>query len=335
MPLTLRRTPATARYYTEALEDLGEAIPLQMLLIPAGTFAMGSPEDEPERQEREGPQHEVTVPSFFLGRYPITQAQWRAVAAMRQVNLELNPAPSRFKGDNLPVEQVSWYEAVEFCDRLSAHTDRPYRLPSEAEWEYACRAGTKTPFHFGKTLTTEVANYDSRPRYDGSATYDGSLTYGNQASNDDRPRSTTPVDHFGIANAFGLCDMHGNVWEWCQDHYGNYDQTPTDGSAWITNKKEANRIRRGGSWDDDPRHCRSAQRDYFTPDHRYLLYRFSSELFSPQDLIALYTFCAFALFLVFSVIPRSGIDLNWLFCNTFSTNLFLFSQRLVLLWSLV
>ena len=256
MPLTLRRTPATARYYTEALEDLGEAIPLQMLLIPAGTFAMGSPEDEPERQEREGPQHDVTVPSFFLGRYPVTQSQWRAVAAMRQVNRELNPAPSWFKGDNLPVEQVSWYEAVEFCDRLSAQTGRPYRLPSEAEWEYACRAGTTTPFHFGKTLTTEVANFD------------GNYTYADGPKGEYR-ETTTPVDQFEIANAFGLSDMHGNVWEWCQDHYGSYDKTPTDGSAWITENKEANRIRRGGSWDINPRFCRSAQRVNVTPDFRY------------------------------------------------------------------
>ncbi|KPQ32121.1 MAG: Sulfatase-modifying factor enzyme 1 [Phormidesmis priestleyi Ana] len=157
MPLTLRRTPATTRYYTESLEGIGEALPLQMLLIPAGTFMMGSPEDEPDRQEDEI-QHEVSVPPFFLGRYPITQAQWRAVANLPQVNRELNPEPSNFKGENLPVERVSWYEAVEFCDRLAARTGRPYRLPSEAEWEYACRAGTTAPFHFGRTLTTEVAN---------------------------------------------------------------------------------------------------------------------------------------------------------------------------------
>lgn len=183
MPLTLRRTSATARYYTEPLDDLGEAIPLQMLLIPAGTFMMGSPEDEPEGEDDEV-QHEVTVPPFFLGRYPITQAQWRAVAAMPQVNLELKSDPSGFEGDNLPVERVSWYDAVEFCDRLSIKTGRPYRLPSEAEWEYACRTGT-----------------------------------------------TTPADHCEVANAFGLCDMHEIVWEWCQDRCGRYGQTPTDGSA--------------------------------------------------------------------------------------------------------
>ena len=150
---------------------------------------MGSPENEPERQEREGPQHEVTVPSFFLGRYPVTQSQWRAVAAMPQVKRELNPEPSNFKGDNLPVERVSWYESVEFCDRLSTKTGRPYRLPSEAEWEYACRAGTTTPFHFGRTLTTEVANYN------------GNYTYADGPKGEYR-KTTTPVDQFGDCECF-------------------------------------------------------------------------------------------------------------------------------------
>jgi formylglycine-generating enzyme required for sulfatase activity len=184
MPFTLRRTPATTRYYTESLDDLGEAIPLQMLLIPAGTFMMGSPEDEPKRSQNEA-QHEVTVPPFFLGRYPVTQAQWRAVAALPQVKRAIEPAPSHFKGDNRPVEQVSWYEAVEFCDRLQQHTGRPYRLPSEAEWEYACRAGTTSPFHFGKTLTTEVANYL------------GNDTYADGPKGEFRGEAT-PVDHFEI-----------------------------------------------------------------------------------------------------------------------------------------
>ncbi|MGC1309135.1 MAG: formylglycine-generating enzyme family protein [Phormidesmis sp.] len=255
MTLTLRRTAATARYYTEPLEGLGEAIPLQMLLIPSGTFLMGSPEDEADRIHGEA-QHEVTVPPFFLGRYPITQAQWRAIAALQPINLELKSDPSHFKGDNLPVEQVSWYEAVEFCDRLAAHTGRPYQLPSEAEWEYACRASTTTPFHFGKTLTTEVANYN------------GNYTYADGPKGEYR-ETTTPVNQFDIANAFGLCDMHGNVFEWCQGHYKNYDQMPTDGSAWITDDKEARRILRGGSWVVIPRNCRSASRYDGTPDNRY------------------------------------------------------------------
>lgn len=255
MALTLRRTPATASYYTEALAGLGEAIPLQMLMIPAGTFTMGSPEDEPEREDDEL-QHEVTVPDFFMGRYPVTQAQWRSVANLAQINRELNPEPSSFKGDNRPVEQVSWYEAVEFCDRLTAHTQRPYRLPSEAEWEYACRALTTTPFHFGKTLTTEAANYN------------GNYTYADGPKGEYR-QETTPVDEFDTANAFGLCDMHGNVWEWCQDHYGSYDPMPTDSSALTTSDEETRRILRGGSWNNGPWSCRSAYRSYNTPDDRY------------------------------------------------------------------
>ncbi|MEA5464889.1 formylglycine-generating enzyme family protein [Leptothoe sp. PORK10 BA2] len=256
MPLTLRRTPATTRYYTEPLLEIADALPLQMLLIPGGTFTMGSPEKEAERQEREGPQHPVTVPQFFMGRYPVTQAQWRAVAALDQVERPLEGDPAKFKGDNHPVERVSWHEATEFCARLAEHTNRPYRLPTEAEWEYACRAGTTTPFHFGLTLTTEIANYN------------GDYTYADGPKGEDR-NETTPVDHFDIANAFGLCDMHGNVWEWCQDHWhDNYEEAPVDGSAWLTEDENANRIVRGGSWFLNPRYCRSAFRNDLTPVDR-------------------------------------------------------------------
>jgi formylglycine-generating enzyme required for sulfatase activity len=226
---------------------------LEMVYIPGGTFLMGSPKGEPERLDREGPPHDVTVPPFFMGRYPITQAQWRAVARLPQVERALEPAPSRFKGDNRPVEQVSWYDAVEFCARLSAHTGRPYRLPTEAEWEYACRAGTTTPFAFGETLTTEIANYN------------GDYTYANGPKGEYR-RETTPVDHFGIANAFGLSDMHGNVYEWCQDHWhSNYEGAPVDGSAWLSEDEGVVRILRGGSWIDYPRNCRSAYRFDYSP----------------------------------------------------------------------
>ena len=268
MALTLRRTPAIARYYTEALEGLGRAIPLQMVLIPPGTFTMGSPEDEPERYENEV-QHEITVPDFFMGRYPVTQAQWRFVANLPQANQELDPNPSHFKGDNRPVEQVNWHEAVEFCNRLTARTQRPYRLPSEAEWEYACRAGTTTPFHFGKTLTTEAANYS------------GNYTYADGPKGEYR-EETTPVDMFDIANAFGLCDMHGNVYEWCQDHYGSYDQTLTDGSALTIPDEAASRVLRGGSWYYVPRNCRSAFRINFTPDFRDFTFGFRVSCSAPR-----------------------------------------------------
>ena len=151
---------------------------------------MGSPENEPERFDREGPQHQVTLAQFFMARYPVTQAQRQAVAAMPQLKRELKPEPSNFKGDNRPVEQESWYDAVEFCDRLTLHTNLQYRLPTEAEWEYACRAGTTTPFHFGKTLTIEVASYD------------GNYTYADGPKGECR-EETTPVDLFNYHRAAG------------------------------------------------------------------------------------------------------------------------------------
>jgi len=239
-------------------EPLGN-VQLEMVEIAGGTFLMGSPETEPNRFDDEGPQHEVTVPSFFLGRYPVTQAQWRFVAGLPQVNAELDPDPSFFKGDMRPVECVSWYDAVEFCDRLSAYTGRPYRLPSEAEWEYACRGGTPTPFHFGETITTDLANYD------GNSTYDRGPKGENRGK-------TTPVDHFGIANDFGLSDMHGNVFEWCSDHWHNSYESgdvPLDGSPWTSQDESARRVIRGGSWFDNPRYCRSAFRFYSNPGYRF------------------------------------------------------------------
>jgi formylglycine-generating enzyme required for sulfatase activity/phage replication-related protein YjqB (UPF0714/DUF867 family) len=214
------------------IEVLKENLILEMVTVPEGKFLMGSPEQELERSSPEEPQHEVVVSRFFMGKYPITQAQWRFVASLPQVNRELNPDPSNFKGDNRPVECVSWYNAVEFCQRLSQHTHHTYRLPTEAEWEYACRARTTTPFYFGETIIAELANYDA------------TNTYGDGAKGEYR-QETTPVDHFGIANAFGLCDMHGNVWEWCLDNH----HWPGD-----------RRVLRGGSWNRYPRDCRSASR---------------------------------------------------------------------------
>ena len=181
---------------------------------------MGSPEDEKGRDEDESPQHRVTVSTFFISRYPVTQAQWQAIASLDKVDIDLKADPSRFKGDNRPVEQVNWYDAVEFCARLSRETGREYILPSEAEWEYACRAGTTTPFHFGETITTDLANYN------------GNYTYGSGPKGVYR-EETTPVGSFS-PNAFGLSDMHGNVWEWCEDNWhNNYEGAPTDGSAWL------------------------------------------------------------------------------------------------------
>ena len=252
--LTIQKEQKTAQYFRE---KLGNAIELDMILVRGGDFLMGSPETEDERSENEK-QHPVNVKSFFLGRYPVTQEQWRIVAeTYAKVNIELKPDPSHFKGANRPVEQVSWYEAQEFCDRLAQKTKRPYRLPTEAEWEYACRAGTTTPFYFGNTISTELANYN------------GNYTYANGVKGEYR-KETTPVDHFDIANAWGLCDMHGNVYEWCQDHWhDNYEDVPEDGSAWLTDNSDASRVYRGGSWFNNPGNCRSAYRFNNDPVHRF------------------------------------------------------------------
>ncbi|MBE9065665.1 formylglycine-generating enzyme family protein [Leptolyngbya cf. ectocarpi LEGE 11479] len=250
------------QYYDEPIAE--GVWPLQMMEIPAGSFVMGSPKEELERRDNEGPQHEVTLGRFFMAKYPVTQAQWRVVAAMEQVNQTLESEPSRFKGEHNPVEKVSWHDAVEFCDRLTIYTNRQYRLPTEAEWEYACRAGTTTPFHFGETITTDLANYRGTDWKE----VGGSGSYGEGPKGDYREK-TTPVNQFKGANAFGLMDMHGNVWEWCQDHWHkNYKGAPTDGAVWEDREENVSRVLRGGSWYSYPRDCRSAARPS-TPGYRF------------------------------------------------------------------
>jgi formylglycine-generating enzyme required for sulfatase activity len=273
-PLTLNKQQGRSQCYTEVLA--ADVMPIRMMQIPAGTFQMGSPENELERLPREGPQHEVTVSEFFMSKYPITQAQWRVVATMPQVNRELSPDPSNFKGDKRPVEKVSWYDAVEFCDRLTIYTDFQYRLPTEAEWEYACRAGTTTPFHFGETITTDIANYNGTSEKYGA--------YGPGPKGEYR-EETTPVDQFEGANAFGLHDMHGNVWEWCEDiWHKNYEGAPTDGSAWVEGENSNRRILRGGSWLSDPWACRSAYRDDDGPGYRIIDFGFRVVCAAPRAL---------------------------------------------------
>ncbi len=246
-------------------EDLGNGVILEMVAIPGGTFLMGSPEKELGRFTYESPQHSVTVKSFFLGKFPVTQAQWQAVADLPKINIDLNPHPSHFRGAKRPVEQVSWYEAMEFCGRLSQKTEQTYRLPSEAEWEYACRAGTTTPFHFGETISTDLANYCGMNRKMNGVLHKG--TYGHGSPGLYREQ-TTEVGSFS-ANAFGLYDMHGNVWEWCADRWHeSYDGAPTDGSAWLTNNEQAKRLLRGGSWLHNPKFCRSAIRNRYLPSVR-------------------------------------------------------------------
>jgi formylglycine-generating enzyme required for sulfatase activity len=242
------RVQQWAKYF---VEPLGDGVPpLELVAIPGGSFVMGSPEDELERDDDED-QHEVDVPPFFMGKYQVTQAQWRYVAAeLPQVARSIEPDPANFKGDDLPVENVSWLDAQEFCARVRVLTGRFCRLPTEAEWEYACRARTTTPFHFGETISPELANYD------------GEYIYGKGKEGEFRAK-TTPIGSFGVANSFGLYDMHGNVWEWCEDHFeDSYESAPIDDSAWINSTAEENayRILRGGSWDFIPDGCRSAYR---------------------------------------------------------------------------
>jgi formylglycine-generating enzyme required for sulfatase activity len=226
---------------------------------PAGicTIVMASPESEQERFVSEGTQHRVQLPSFFLAQTPVTQAQWQVVAGWPKVERDLNLDPAHFKGANRPVEQVSWEEAMEFCRRLSQRsqrTKRVYSLPSEAQWEYACRAGTTTPFAFGDTLTPDLANYD------------GDFTYGTGPKGFYREQ-TISVGSLP-ANAWGLQDMHGNVWEWCLDTWhDSYNGAPIDGTPWGSTGDQGERLLRGGSCFFGPEYCRSANRARARPGH--------------------------------------------------------------------
>ena len=249
-------------------ETIPEQVELEMVAIPGGTFTMGSPESEEGSYDDERPQHHVTVSPFFMGKYPVTQGQWRAIASRAdlKVNLDLDPEPSYFKEPyqdidrwQRPVEKVNWYQAVEFCERLSKLTGRNYRLPSEAEWEYACRAGTTTPFYFGETITPKLANYY------------GDYTYGDGPIGECR-NQTNPVGQFP-PNAFGLYDMHGNVLEWCADEWhSDYQYAPTDGSIWLNGNKYQSPLR-GGSWANGPINCRAAIRNFYLwrDDHYFMI----------------------------------------------------------------
>jgi formylglycine-generating enzyme required for sulfatase activity len=230
----MRHRVKQAEYW---IENLQNGVHLELVAIPGCTFYMGSPENEGEDNEK--PQHLVILNPFWMSKYPITQAQWQAVTALKKVSRDLDPNPSHFKGYNRPVECVSWLDAVEFCERLSYQTRRQYRLPSEAEWEFACRAGTTGTFHFGEKISSMLVNYSE--------------------AHGIAQEQTTDVGNF-FPNAFGLYDMHGNVWEWCLDNWhDHYREAPTDGSAWL-HEGDDTRCLRGGAWDSDAWDCRSATR---------------------------------------------------------------------------
>jgi formylglycine-generating enzyme required for sulfatase activity len=230
------RPASTGRFYAE---DLG-SFDLDMVAIPGGTFVMGSPEDEAGRSQAEGPQREVTVPDFAIGRYQITQVQYAALVGHN---------PSQNQADNNPVECVNWFDARAFCRRLSDLTGRQYRLPSEAEWEYACRAGSTSTFAYGPTLTDELANIYADIPYASAA----------PGRHRDGPTATGLYP----ANAFGLHDMHGNLFEWCEDLlHSDFTDAPTDATPWTDGLGvwPDYHVLRGASWVNPPVRSRSAFR---------------------------------------------------------------------------
>lgn len=229
----LQWTDHSARQFTDALDS---SVDLEMIVIPQGMVQMGSSRLTGGPDER--PQHLVHLKSFMMSKFLITQAQWKTI--MRKL------PPCRFKGDQLPVDRVSWKDAQLFCKRLSEKTGHSYHLPSEAQWEYACRAGTDTLFSFGETLTVDVANFN------------GEHTFREEPRG--YYRHVTTAGGTFPPNAFGLYDMHGNLWEWCEDTWlDEYSSSPRDGSSY-QNKENPYRVVRGGSWHEPPSLCRSASR---------------------------------------------------------------------------
>lgn len=242
------RIPGQAQYFREILPS---GIELDMIHIPGGSFDMGSTEYSNEK-----PIHKVNIQPFYISKYLITQAQYKAV---------MGTNPSEFQGEKRPVENIRWDDAIKFCARLLEITGKQYKLPSEAQWEYAGRAGTTTRYYFGETITTELANYRSKGLLaslllgkDSKGKYSKKLYRG----------ETTNVGIFP-PNSFGLYDIHGNVWEWCQDDWhDNYQDAPTDGSPWINSNGNL-KVLRGGSWDLNSFSCRVTNRSDFNRANLY------------------------------------------------------------------
>lgn len=213
--------------------DLGKGVKLELVRIEPGAFMMGSPDNEPDHDISEGPVHQVTIAKpFYMGKFEVTQAQWKVIRG------NMSKAAD---GDEYPADGISWGDATNWCTEMSKNLHVAIRLPTEAEWEYACRAGTKSAFAFGPTLSPSQA----------------SITVG------EGPKKATKTDPVGSfkPNAWGLYDMHGNVWEWCIDSLQpDYDQAPSNGSAWVVMENQFNRVRRGGSWKEPAGNCRSAVR---------------------------------------------------------------------------
>lgn len=246
-----------AHYFTE---NLGNDISLDLIIISGGQFLMGTSKKQilklsgkfnSNNFHREQPRHLVTIKPFAISQTLITQAQWRQVAQFNQVKQDLPLSPSYFQGDFLPVDQVNFEDTIEFCQRLSQASGRRYRLPTEAEWEYAARASSDTPFHFGETITSDLANYRATSVYD-------------RETPGIYRQSSTPVNSFP-PNAFGLYDIHGNLWQWCQDDWhDNYENAPARGDVWQS-ATNMTKVLRGGAWCCHPSSCRSAYRWYALP----------------------------------------------------------------------
>ncbi len=266
-PFSARQAQAHQEAWATELglpRELTNRIGMKLTLIPPGEFMMGSPKSEEGRDSDEGPQHRVRITkAFYLGVYEVTQGEYERVVGTNPSALAPEGSGSgrvwTQDTSRFPVERVSWEEAVEFCRALSAlpgerTAGREYRLPTEAEWEYACRAGTTTPFHFGGVLDASQANCDGNHPY-------GTSTFGPYLER------TTTVGSYS-ANGFGLYDMHGSVWEWCADwsDSGYYANSPTDDPPGPASG--SSRVSRGGSWRSGARYCRSANRNCYEPAHR-------------------------------------------------------------------
>jgi formylglycine-generating enzyme required for sulfatase activity len=262
--MAMRDLLATLRKGAPAGKPLTNSIGMKLTPIPSGTFLMGSPKDEANRQDNEGPQHEVEITQpFYMGVHTVTQEQYERLMGK-------NPSWFSSQGGgkdkvkkqdarSYPVEQVSWDDAVAFCCKLSGMLEekqlgRVYRLPTEAEWEFACRGGVpSTPFHFGNSLSSTQANFN------------GGRPYGGAAAGPYLER-TTAVGSY-TANGFGLHDMHGNVWEWCQDWFDVYYYARSPRQDPEGPRAGESRVLRGGSWDDDGWNCRAARRFRYSPGY--------------------------------------------------------------------
>jgi formylglycine-generating enzyme required for sulfatase activity len=217
-------------------EPLAGGHPLELIEVPGGSLRMGTLRGQGYADEQ--PQHFVQVAGFWMGKFPVTEGQWQAVMGRHR---------GRFSAADGPVDTISWDDALKFCERLSQKTGQRYGLPSEAQWEYACRAGSQMAFSFGPVLTSDLANYN------------GEFAFQNGPRGVYRHK-TAPAGEF-LPNAFGLLEMHGTLWEWCADAWhDDYSGAPADGSAWQGGPRTEFRAARGGCWHDIPEVCRSAAR---------------------------------------------------------------------------